>query len=345
MNVEDFDFQLPDELIARRPPARRRDARLLALTDAGIRHAQFPDLAVYLRPGDLLVFNDTRVIPARLFGRKESGGRVEVLVERLLGGVEALAHVRASKSPKSGTWLHFNERIGAQVRGRRGELFHLDFSGCDSVLSALERIGHVPLPPYIDRPDDAADLERYQTVYAREPGAVAAPTAGLHFDPAMLEQVAALGVETGFVTLHVGAGTFQPVRVAKVEQHHMHSERYRIGETLAEQVAAARARGARVVAVGTTALRALEAASAAGPLCPGEGETDIFIYPGYRFRQVDALITNFHLPRSTLLMLISAFAGRERVLAAYQEAIRERYRFFSYGDAMFIERSEGKVDD
>lgn len=340
MNVDDFDFDLPDELIARHPPPQRRDARLLTLTATGVGHARFPDLAGQLRPGDLLVFNDTRVIPARLHGRKESGGRIEALIERLLGDNEALAHVRASKSPRPGNWLIFEAGIAAQVRGRRGELFHLAFTGCDSALAALERIGHVPLPPYIDRPDDAADQERYQTVYAREPGAVAAPTAGLHFDEALIELLRGQGIETGFATLHVGAGTFQPVRVARVEEHHMHSERFRIPEVLVEQVAAARARGGRVVAVGTTALRALEAASADGHLCAGEAETDIFIYPGYCFRQVDALVTNFHLPRSTLLMLISAFAGREPVLAAYREAIAERYRFFSYGDAMFIERNE-----
>ncbi|MBL7251941.1 tRNA preQ1(34) S-adenosylmethionine ribosyltransferase-isomerase QueA [Alloalcanivorax sp. C16-2] len=339
MRVDDFDFDLPDDLIARHPPQQRRDARLLALTGAGIAHRRFPDLAGHLRPGDLLVFNDTRVIPARLFGQKDSGGRVEVLIERLLDGHEALAHVRASKSPKPGGWLHFDEGLAAEVRGRRGELFHLLFTGCESVLEALERVGHVPLPPYIDRPDEAADLERYQTVYAREPGAVAAPTAGLHFDEPFLDQLREQGVDAGFATLHVGAGTFQPVRVDRVEDHHMHSERFRIPEALVEQVAAARARGGRVVAVGTTALRALEAASPEGGLRPGEAETDIFIYPGYRFRQVDALVTNFHLPRSTLLMLISAFAGRDRVLAAYQEAVRERYRFFSYGDAMFIERA------
>lgn len=338
MNVDDFDFELPDALIARHPPERRRDARLLTLTAAGIAHRRFPDLAAHLNAGDLLVFNDTRVIPARLHGHKESGGKVEVLIERLLEGNEALAQVRASKSPRPGSWLTFEEGIAAQVRGRRDDLFHLVFTGCHGVLAALERIGHVPLPPYIDRPDEAEDLERYQTVYAREPGAVAAPTAGLHFDPELIEQLRGQGVETGFATLHVGAGTFQPVRVERVEDHHMHSERFRIPEALVEQVAATRARGGRVVAVGTTALRALEAASAEGHLRHGEAETDIFIYPGYRFRQVDALITNFHLPRSTLLMLISAFAGRERVLAAYREAVAERYRFFSYGDAMFIER-------
>jgi len=341
VKVDDFDFQLPEALIARHPPQRRRDARLLTLTGEGLGHRQFPDLIHYLRPGDLLVFNDTRVIPARLFGHKSSGGRVEVLIERLLDETRALAHVRASKSPKPNTGLVFDQGIGARVEGRRGELFELVFNGCESALDALERIGHVPLPPYIDRPDEAADQERYQTVYAREPGAVAAPTAGLHFDNAFLEQLSEQGVETGFVTLHVGAGTFQPVRVERVEDHPMHSERFRVDAGLVQQVADTRARGGRVVAVGTTALRTLEAASAGGALRAGEAETDIFIYPGYRFRQVDALVTNFHLPRSTLLMLVSAFAGREPVLAAYREAVREQYRFFSYGDAMFIERASG----
>ncbi|MDX1804030.1 MAG: tRNA preQ1(34) S-adenosylmethionine ribosyltransferase-isomerase QueA [Alcanivorax sp.] len=340
MNVDDFDFELPDGLIARHPPAQRRDARLLALTREQLLHQQFPDLLGHLRPGDLLVFNDTRVIPARLYGQKESGGRVEVLIERILDEHQALAHVRASKSPKPGSWLHFDDGVAAQVSGRRDALFHLAFTGCGTLLDALERIGHVPLPPYIDRADERADLERYQTVYAREPGAVAAPTAGLHFDDEMLAALREAGIDTGFITLHVGAGTFQPVRVDKVEDHQMHSERYQVPESLAEQVAQAHARGGRVVAVGTTALRALEAASQSGRLQPGQGETDIFIFPGYRFRQVDALVTNFHLPRSTLLMLISAFAGRERVMAAYQAAIEAQYRFFSYGDAMFIEGTQ-----
>lgn len=341
MNVDDFDFQLPQELIALHPPAERRDARLLALTGNGLSHDHFPDLLHYLEPGDLLVFNDTRVIPARLFGQKDSGGQVEVLIERIVDDHRALAHVRASKSPKPGTGLVFEQGVSARVNGRDGALFDLTFGGCDTLLSALEQIGHVPLPPYIDRADEREDLQRYQTVYAREPGAVAAPTAGLHFDDAFLAELGQRGIEIGFVTLHVGAGTFQPVRVSRVEDHHMHSERYRVPQTLVAQVAAARRNGRRVVAVGTTALRALEAASQQGELCAGEGETDIFIFPGYRFRQVDALVTNFHLPKSTLLMLISAFAGQQRVMAAYQAAIAQRYRFFSYGDAMFIERREG----
>ncbi len=344
MRVEQFDFELPDELIARRPPERRRDSRLLALTRDGLSHERFTDLVGHLRPGDLLVFNDSRVIPARLLGEKETGGRVEVLIERLRGEREALAHVRASKSPRPGTWLHFASGVSAQVRGREQDLFHLMFAGTESLLATLERIGHVPLPPYIDRPDEEADRERYQTVYARRPGAVAAPTAGLHFDEPMLDELREAGVETGFVTLHVGAGTFQPVRVEQVEDHRMHSEYYEVPDELLEQVAATRARGGRVVAVGTTALRTLEAACEGGRLRSGSGETDIFIYPGYRFRMVDALVTNFHLPRSSLLMLVSAFAGRERVLAAYREAVERQYRFFSYGDAMFMERREPGVE-
>ena len=339
MRVDQFDYELPEALSARHPAERRRDARLLALQGDRLDHAVFTDLLRYLRPGDLLVFNDSRVIPARLHGQKDTGGRVEVLVERLEGEREALAQVRASKAPRPGTGLRFEGGVTAEVRGRRGDLFHLAFEGTASLLDTLERMGHMPLPPYIDRPDEKADRERYQTVYARRPGAVAAPTAGLHFDEAMLEQLREAGVEQGFVTLHVGAGTFQPVRTEQVEEHRMHAERYEVPEALVEQVAATRARGGRVVAVGTTSLRTLEAASPEGRLRPGRGETDLFIYPGYRFRIVDALITNFHLPRSSLLMLVCAFAGQERMLGAYREAVRQRYRFFSYGDAMFIERA------
>lgn len=341
MRVEDFDFQLPEQLIARRPAAERAGSRLLVLAREGLAHRQFPDLKTLLRPNDLLVFNDTRVIPARLFGQKDTGGRVEVLIERLLGSHSALAHVRASKAPKPGTGLRF-EGASATMVARHGDLFELVFDGDAPLLDVLSRVGHVPLPPYIDRPDDKQDLSRYQTVYARHPGAVAAPTAGLHFDEPLLAELAAQGVKQAFVTLHVGAGTFQPVRADRVEDHVMHSERFHVPPSLVEQIAATRAQGGRVVAVGTTSLRALEAAAAAGELAAGEGDTDIFIYPGYRFRVVDALVTNFHLPRSTLLMLISAFAGRERVLAAYAEAVAQQYRFFSYGDAMFIERVEGQ---
>jgi S-adenosylmethionine:tRNA ribosyltransferase-isomerase len=280
------------------------------------------------------------VIPARLYGRKETGGRVELLIERLLDEREALCHLRASKPPKPGGHLKLEGGYTAEVVGRQEDFFHLRFPDAASVLAMAEAVGHMPLPPYIDRPDEDADRERYQTVFARRPGAVAAPTAGLHFDEALLDELRAAGVNIGYVTLHVGAGTFQPVRVETVEEHRMHSEWYEVSAELAETVHAARARGSRVVPVGTTALRALESASVSGELEAGRGETDIFIYPGYEFRMTDALITNFHLPRSSLLMLVSALAGRERILAAYEEAVRERYRFFSYGDAMYIEPGE-----
>lgn len=339
MDVSLFDFSLPDELIARRPTVERRDSRLLCLTHGGLAHRQFVDLLGELDARDLLVFNDTRVMAARLFGQKETGGQVEILVERVLNDSELLCHLRASKSPRAGSWIILDGGQRMEMLGRRGELFHLRLAH-GNIFDVMEKVGHVPLPPYIDRSDDEADMERYQTVYAKHMGAVAAPTAGLHFDTALLDEIRALGVGAGFITLHVGAGTFQPVRESTVEKHHMHSEWYAVGEELVEQVAEARARGGRVIAVGTTSLRALEAASQDGSLRAGQGDTDIFIYPGYRFRQVDALVTNFHLPRSTLLMLISAFAGRERVLAAYAEAVAQHYRFFSYGDAMFIEREK-----
>lgn len=335
MDVSLFDYDLPDELIARRPTPQRRASRLLALTKDALVHGQFADLPQFLRPHDLLVFNDTRVMAARLFGHKESGGKIEILIERVLNDTEVLCHLRASKSPKPGSWLLFEGKGRAQMTGRQGELFHLTFE--QNVFELMAKVGHVPLPPYIDRPDDESDMERYQTVYARHTGAVAAPTAGLHFDQAMLDELQTAGIGVGFVTLHVGAGTFQPVRVDKLEDHHMHSEWYSVDPALVEQVAQARQQGGRVIAVGTTSMRTLEAASQHGELQAGEAETDIFIYPGYRFRQVDAMITNFHLPKSTLIMLISAFAGRERVMAAYQAAVEQRYRFFSYGDAMFIE--------
>lgn len=342
MQVSDFDFELPDELIARRPPEQRRDSRLLSLTLSGIGHHRFTEIGRFLEAGDVLVLNDTRVIPARLYGHKDTGGRVELLIERLLDEREALCHLRASKSPKPGARLELDGGYTAEVVGRQDDFFHLRFPDAVSVLAMAEEVGHMPLPPYIDRPDEDADRERYQTVFARRPGAVAAPTAGLHFDEALLDELTAAGVEIGYVTLHVGAGTFQPVRVETVEEHRMHSEWYEVPSELAERVCAAWSRGNRVVPVGTTALRALESAAASGELQAGRGETDIFIYPGYEFRITDALITNFHLPRSSLLMLVSALAGRERILAAYEEAVRERYRFFSYGDAMYIEpaRSE-----
>jgi S-adenosylmethionine:tRNA ribosyltransferase-isomerase len=297
----------------------------------------FTELPRLLEAGDLLVFNDTRVLPARLPGKKDSGGRIEVLIERVIDDQHALAHIRASKSPKTGGKLLLVGGVVAEVCGRQGELFELKFEGDEPVIDILERLGHMPLPPYIEREDTESDRERYQTVYAREPGAVAAPTAGLHFDAAMLTALKDNGVESAFITLHVGAGTFQPVRTEALVDHHMHSERVEIDESVCEKINAARKAGRRIIAVGTTAVRALEStASDDGTVTPFRGDTDIFIYPGYRFKVIDALLTNFHLPESTLLMLVSAFAGRELMLRAYRHAVQERYRFFSYGDAMFI---------
>lgn len=340
MKVSDFDFILPNDLIARYPLENRTDSRLLCLeASAGSRaHRHFRDIESLLEPGDLLVFNDTRVIPARLFGQKETGGKVEILIERVRGAGECLAHIRASKAPRAGQAIILEDGTRLRVEGREDALFRLSLNDGEGLLSVLERLGHMPLPPYIERPDETSDRERYQTVYARAAGAVAAPTAGLHFDEALLQRLAEKGVRQAYVTLHVGAGTFQPVRVDHVEDHAMHSEWLEVGTETVAAVARARAEGRRVVAVGTTSVRALESAAARGELQPFQGETSIFIYPGYQFRVVDSLITNFHLPQSTLLMLVSAMAGREAVLAAYQDAIDERYRFFSYGDAMFIDR-------
>lgn len=339
MQRNDFHFDLPEELIAQRPAAERRGSRLLLLNGANgaLEDRSFTDLPGLLRPGDLLVFNDTRVIPARLYGRKESGGQVEVLVERITDECGVLAHVRASKSPKAGSRLTLEEQVEVEVIGREGQLFILRFPG--PVLEILKRVGHMPLPPYIDREAAESDAERYQTVYARREGAVAAPTAGLHFDQAMLEQLKQMGIDSAYVTLHVGAGTFQPVRADDIREHVMHSEYIEVPEAVVEAVARARARGGRVIAVGTTVVRSLESAARANPkgeLAPFSGETDIFIYPGYTFRVIDAMITNFHLPESTLLMLVSAFAGHGQVMNAYHHAVAEKYRFFSYGDAMFV---------
>ncbi|ARP97308.1 tRNA preQ1(34) S-adenosylmethionine ribosyltransferase-isomerase QueA [Bordetella genomosp. 13] len=345
LTLSDFDYELPPELIAQHPAPERGGSRLLHLDDAGRLHdLRFPDLAGLLRAGDLLVFNDTRVIKARLTGHKAgSGGKVEVLVERLVEPTRALAHVRASKSPGPGTTLRLADAFEAEVLGREGELFDLRFP--QPVLDLLDAHGATPLPPYITHAAEADDDSRYQTVYARQPGAVAAPTAGLHFDQPMLERLAALGVQRAFVTLHVGAGTFQPVRVDNLQDHVMHAEWYTVPQETADAVAAARARGGRVVAVGTTSVRALESAAAqsgaepgaARPLEAAQGDTRLFITPGYRYRAVDALLTNFHLPQSTLLMLVSALAGMEPIRRAYAHAVAQRYRFFSYGDAMFIE--------
>ena len=350
MRREDFRFELPEELIAQAPLAERSDSRLLVLDGGrgpgeGLGHHRFRALPELLEPGDLLVFNDTRVIPARLLGRKESGGRVEVLVERIEADDLALVQLRASKAPKPGTRLVLGTDRGAgfvaEMVAREDDLFRLRFPAGEPVTHLLDRYGHVPLPPYIERPDTAADAERYQTVYAHQPGAVAAPTAGLHFDAGLLEALADRGIERAFVTLHVGAGTFQPVREEDLSAHRMHRERYTVPPEASTAIRACRRRGRRVIAVGTTVVRTLEAAvrdRAPGDAAPrpGGGETDIFILPPFRFRVVDGLVTNFHLPESTLLMLVSALAGRERVLAAYEAAVAERYRFFSYGDAMLL---------
>ncbi|MFU8836669.1 MAG: tRNA preQ1(34) S-adenosylmethionine ribosyltransferase-isomerase QueA [Thiohalomonadaceae bacterium] len=336
MKRQDFHFELPESLIAQQPAAERRASRLLVLdgTNGELSDQTFSDLPGHLRPGDLLVFNDTRVIPARLFGNKDSGGQVEVLIERVIGEHQALAHVRASKSPKAGSCLTLEGCEEVEVLGRHGALFELRFA--EPVLQALKRSGRMPLPPYIQREAIASDDARYQTVYARKEGAVAAPTAGLHFDEAMLAQLETMGIELAFVTLHVGAGTFQPVRVDNIHEHRMHSEYIEVPQAVVEAVQRTRARGGRVFAVGTTVVRSLESAAASGELIPYQGETEIFIYPGYRFKVIDALITNFHLPESTLLMLVSALAGREHIMHAYRHAVEQQYRFFSYGDAMLI---------
>jgi S-adenosylmethionine:tRNA ribosyltransferase-isomerase len=345
MKRSDFHYDLPPELVANYPLAERTDSRLLCLDGASgeIVHRSFLELPTLLGPNDLLVFNNTRVIPARLWGQKASGGKVEILVERILEGAEFLAHVRASKSPRAGTeiWLRADPAsqaidARAQVLGREGELFRLRLADESDVLGVLKTIGHMPLPPYIARSDEAQDWERYQTVFGVRDGAVAAPTAGLHFSEALIQQCRDAGVAVGFVTLHVGAGTFQPVRADDIEDHQMHAEYLEVSETLCQQVRDCRAAGGRVVAVGTTAVRSLETAASSGELQPCAGDSRIFIYPGYQFKVVDALLTNFHLPESTLIMLVSAFAGRDTIMSAYHEAVQKQYRFFSYGDAMFI---------
>jgi len=341
--LNEFDYELPAELIAQAPLSERTASRLLHVSpDGGLGDLHIPDFVGLLRPGDLVVVNDTRVLPARLFGRKASGGKVEMLLERPLGGSSALVQLRASRSPGVGTELTFDGGATATVTGRDGEFFVLEFRG--PLQDILERHGHVPLPPYIERPDEPADRERYQTVFARKPGAVAAPTAGLHFDQGQLARIRAQGVEVETVTLHVGAGTFAPLRDAQLQSGRLHAERIEVPQRVCAAVARARGAGGRVVAIGTTTTRALEAAaarpdsSATGSLQPYSGETTLFIRPGFRFRVVDALLTNFHLPGSSLLMLVCAFAGTRSILAAYAHAVRHRYRFFSYGDAMFCHR-------
>ncbi|TBR40061.1 MULTISPECIES: tRNA preQ1(34) S-adenosylmethionine ribosyltransferase-isomerase QueA [Dyella] len=338
MKKSDFDFDLPPELIAQAPLPERSASRLLLLDveRKALEDRMFRDLPGLLRAGDLLVFNDTRVLPARLYGRKESGGAVEILIERVTGAHEATVQLGVSKKPKEGGRIELADGSFATVLGRDGAFFRLRFESPDPLERLLLRLGEMPLPPYIERHADASDLERYQTVFAREPGAVAAPTAGLHFDEPMLQKLRDLGVEFGYVTLHVGAGTFQPVRADDIKDHQMHREWLNVGASLVEQIRRTRANGGRVIAVGTTVVRALESAVRDGELQPFAGETQIFIFPGYQFTSIDGLITNFHLPQSTLLMLVSALAGRDFVLDAYRHAVEQRYRFFSYGDAMAI---------
>ncbi|MCP5016617.1 MAG: tRNA preQ1(34) S-adenosylmethionine ribosyltransferase-isomerase QueA [Ketobacter sp.] len=338
MKRTDFHYELPERLIARYPMPQRSGSRLLCMDrQAGtLQDQRFTDLVSWLKPGDLLVFNNTRVIPARVFGQKETGGKVEVLVERITGPDSCLAHVRASKSPKPGSRILVEGAGSLLMEGRQGDLFQLR-SQQGELLDWLQKVGHMPLPPYIDRADESLDQERYQTVYASNPGAVAAPTAGLHFDEALLETLKRQGVATTFVTLHVGAGTFQPVRADDIRDHNMHSEWLQVDADTVAKVRQTKAEGGRVIAVGTTSVRCLEtAARETGQIAPFTGETDIFIYPGYTFNVIDGLVTNFHLPESTLIMLVSALAGREPVLSAYQHAVEQEYRFFSYGDAMLI---------
>jgi S-adenosylmethionine:tRNA ribosyltransferase-isomerase len=347
MKKSDFNYLLPEALIAQKPLAERTASRLLCMdrNTGRIADRQFIDFIDLIDERDLLVFNDTKVIPARLFGKKQSGGKVEILIERILDDHHAIAHVRASKAAKAGTLIELDNGYDCEVLGRADDLFHLEFKGEPSLLTILEQIGHIPLPPYITREDDQSDLARYQTVFAREVGAVAAPTAGLHFDQAMMEKLKAKGVQSAFVTLHVGSGTFQPVRVENLSEHLMHKEYFAVLPETVAAVQQARARGGRVVAIGTTAVRALESASKSGRLEAGFGDTDLFITPGYQFKSVDAILTNFHLPESTLLMLVSAFAGYGHIMNAYKHAIDQSYRFFSYGDAMFLVRDFIKNDE
>lgn len=347
MRRQDFYYDLPEHLIAKQPTKERRASRLLQLNgeQGTVTDGHFSDVVDLLEPGDLMVFNDTRVIPARVFGQKATGGKVEVLIERVLQADFVLAQVKASKAPKPGSMLVLEGGTQVIVEGRRDALFELRFPNDCNALSVLEAVGHMPLPPYIDRPAEASDQERYQTVYGKHLGAVAAPTAGLHFDETLLEQLRNKGVDMAFVTLHVGAGTFTPVRVDDIRDHAMHSEVMAIDEEVCRKVRAAKAAGKRVVAVGTTSVRCLESAAQTGEIQPYQGDTNIFIYPSYRFKVVDCLLTNFHLPESTLLMLVSAFAGFRHTLAAYRHAVAEQYRFFSYGDAMFITRNDSASQD
>ncbi len=346
LTLDDFDFNLPDELIAQHPAADRTASRLLHVKPGALHDRRFSELPELVRPGDLLVFNDTKVIKARLFGRKDSGGQVEVMVERIVDARHAVAQVRASKSPKPGTRIIVEDAFTFLVNGRTGaasEFFALELEGPGDLHTLIEQNGRLPLPPYISHAAEVEDETRYQTVFAQHVGAVAAPTAGLHFDQAMLDHLQESGVDLAWLTLHVGAGTFQPVRVHNIAEHRMHSERFDIPEATVAAIERTRARQGRVIAVGTTSLRALESAAQGGELRAGKAETDIFITPGYQFKVVDRLITNFHLPKSTLLMLVSAFAGTDTIRSAYRHAVAERYRFFSYGDAMLLERQTNAI--
>ncbi len=351
MRVADFNFDLPESLIAHYPQTNRSGCRLLSLDGptGEISHGVFTEVLDKLNAGDLLVFNNTRVIPARVFGRKASGGKIEVLVERMLDDHRVLAHVRASKSPKPGSELLLgdDESVKATMVARHDTLFEIEFTDERAVLDILNQVGHMPLPPYIDRPDEESDRELYQTVYSARPGAVAAPTAGLHFDEPLLQALRDKGIEMAFVTLHVGAGTFQPVRVDSIEDHKMHSEYAEVPQEVVDAVLACKARGNKVVAVGTTSVRSLESAAQAAKdqlIAPFFDDTQIFIYPGYQYQVIDALITNFHLPESTLIMLVSAFAGYRYTMEAYRQAVNEQYRFFSYGDAMFIHKNPAAAE-
>lgn len=341
MNLDDFHYELPPELIAQHPTDERSDARLLTFDPASDAFVDrtMNDFVSFIAPGDLVVFNNTRVIPARLFGTRETGGKVELLVERILPGQEILVHLRSSKTPRAGSGIHIAGEFDFTVLGRESGYYRLRNNSATDIQDIMSQVGHTPLPPYIERADEPRDDVRYQTVYARFPGAVAAPTAGLHFDESTMADIVAAGARVEFVTLHVGAGTFQPVRTARIEEHTMHSEWFEVSAGVCDAVEQTRAAGGRVIAIGTTSVRALESAYSDGGLHPHAGETDIFIYPGYDFRVVDALLTNFHLPGSTLLMLVSAFAGREHILRAYEHAVERRYRFFSYGDAMWLTRT------
>jgi S-adenosylmethionine:tRNA ribosyltransferase-isomerase len=347
MKVSQFSFDLPPHLIARYPQPERSSSRLLGLNgnDGALTDGRFVDVLDNVNEGDLMIFNDTRVIPARVFGQKASGGKLEVLVERMIDQHSVLAHVRCSKSPKVGSKIVLDGAINVTMIARHDTLFELRFDDPRNVLDILESVGHMPLPPYIDRPDEDSDKERYQTVYNKNPGAVAAPTAGLHFDELLMQQLKEKGVQIGFVTLHVGAGTFQPVKVENLDEHVMHKEYIEVSQEVSDKITATKAAGKRVITVGTTSMRSLESAANKAlengqVIAPFYGDSDIFIYPGYEFKVVDAMITNFHLPESTLIMLISAFAGYDNVMKAYQHAIEQEYRFFSYGDAMFIEKTQ-----